>query len=826
MGKITIHELASSLQTRLDNQEENKQDKTDNNLQTINKTIVGAINELAQSSSSDTNKQDKTDDSLKTTDKTIVGAINEVFQKTNSAVNNATNNTANKQDKTDDNLQTADKTIVGAINEVFQSANNGKQLIADAIGAPLSPTQTFSAMSEDINSMLTTFKNNMINKGASVGNDDKFKQLISKIPELSGDGEHNNVGIQYASETLDVDFVQMNALSGTFSTILKELDFTPKFVMLETKNYSGKYISINSNYHKYINPEYIGTSEPPYGIIDTTFNGRQLYISVVLEGKKIRLDYKTSFSPLDYTLPITYYAIGEGKNSALDDTEENSNYEYNIKIFMQPDQPTAQNYGDIWIPVSTSDYKLNFAKDTLDILYPTDKDIYIKVANSYIQFRLDESFNTFLTSDVTSFNINLFTNTKQEGAGSCNIHLLENAVSSVFVKLGAVKTYDTSTGIWTKTNSKFWNGSMWMGFTDEDVIAYAAIDISYRTNIVAIDLESQSLIWSYLGDAICDETFSYVGEHFEITEGNETLLVQIADELTSGYSFLCFFDKKTGELKNKKKFSKYSINYDGHSVYCKDNTFIHLYSNSYDYSYTLYKYDEDGNQITSLYYPNNNVNPDADALILFDDCIGVSGYRWDEFIIHSFDFSKSIEFSDEYDGDDVLAYTGSFTKLGEYMSFIYSSESRTFTQYIMTVDIESGTRNIKKGINLIIPDSFKTTSMGTPRSFIHRETGEEMFVYYKTASSDDDYSEIAVYDGVGNLVYSSTTLPRYLYNSVVYEGGLLIGANYSDYGKLFRFDLQDYTYKTLYTLPDATSKYTGLITSSGLVGKNNENYGI
>ena len=81
-----------------------------------------------------------------------------------------------KQDKTDNNLKTNDKTVVGAINELFQSANNGKQLIANAIGEPLNSNDTFSAMSNDINSLLATFKTNMISNGVTVGSNDKFKQ--------------------------------------------------------------------------------------------------------------------------------------------------------------------------------------------------------------------------------------------------------------------------------------------------------------------------------------------------------------------------------------------------------------------------------------------------------------------------------------------------------------------------------------------------------------------------------------------------------------------------------------------------------------------------
>lgn len=98
------------------------------------------------------------------------------------------------QPKQDDTLNTEDKTITGAINELeqeindlFQSANNGKQLIADAIGEPLNSEQTFSAMSNNIKSLLNTFKTNMMSSGVTVEANDKFKQLIDKIATLAED---------------------------------------------------------------------------------------------------------------------------------------------------------------------------------------------------------------------------------------------------------------------------------------------------------------------------------------------------------------------------------------------------------------------------------------------------------------------------------------------------------------------------------------------------------------------------------------------------------------------------------------------------------------
>ena len=90
-----------------------------------------------------------------------------------------------KQDKTDESLLTESKDLVGAINELFQSANNGKELIASAIGEPLSSNDTFSAMSTGIDGLLSQFKTNMMNNGVTVESSDKFKQLIDKLADTT-----------------------------------------------------------------------------------------------------------------------------------------------------------------------------------------------------------------------------------------------------------------------------------------------------------------------------------------------------------------------------------------------------------------------------------------------------------------------------------------------------------------------------------------------------------------------------------------------------------------------------------------------------------------
>lgn len=71
--------------------------------------------------SCDSEKQDVQDDSLQTANKTIVGAINELEQEVSAVADSA-------QNREDSNLNTTNKTIVGAINEVNTKAVSHEEL--------------------------------------------------------------------------------------------------------------------------------------------------------------------------------------------------------------------------------------------------------------------------------------------------------------------------------------------------------------------------------------------------------------------------------------------------------------------------------------------------------------------------------------------------------------------------------------------------------------------------------------------------------------------------------------------------------------------------
>ncbi|MBE4704127.1 hypothetical protein [Spiroplasma platyhelix] len=190
----------------------NKQNKNDNTLITTNKTVVGAINELKSVNDTQTTninqntgdinniksdyikasdlgneldtKQDKTDDGLNTTDKTVVGAINEIKSVNDTQTTNINQNTADiteiktdyvkgsdlgnqldiKQNKTDDGLNTTDKTVVGAINEI-KSVNDTQTTNINQ------NTTNISQNTNDINQIKTDYV-----KSSDLGNELDTKQ--------------------------------------------------------------------------------------------------------------------------------------------------------------------------------------------------------------------------------------------------------------------------------------------------------------------------------------------------------------------------------------------------------------------------------------------------------------------------------------------------------------------------------------------------------------------------------------------------------------------------------------------------------------------------
>ena len=255
-------------------------------------------------------------------------------------------------------LSTNSKTVIGAINELFQSANNGKELIASAIGEPLDASDTFSAMSDDINSLLSTFKTNMMNNGVTVESSDKFKSLIDKIATLA---DNEGKGIQYASGICTQSSYSSGEYdSGTTYTfnIQTNLTFVPDIIFVrmgynnvgstsDISNKSNLYISnlmeFNEDYTAYIDINKIS-------IDNITKEGFQINVTTSRDSMGLFNDwYAIGVGEEDTTLRDSLANILE--NKGVDVTEEDDMASLISKLDSIPTSniPSWYQASDIWI---------------------------------------------------------------------------------------------------------------------------------------------------------------------------------------------------------------------------------------------------------------------------------------------------------------------------------------------------------------------------------------------------------------------------------------------------------------------------------------------
>ena len=224
-------------------------------------------------------------------------------------------------------LSTNSKTVIGAINELFQSANNGKELIANAIGEPVSSEDTFQAMSNDINGLLSTFKTNMMNNGVTVESSDKFKSLIDKITTMVEEG--SGKGIQFASgnvtSTSSTTTYAINStnLTNGYTIEVNNLTFKPYIVILTygsvtLKKINACAIHIDDATNRYLlSTDSVGTSTNTWGQYTLTpvYTGNKTHTIAGMRDNGFLL-----YSGLQST-EFTYYAIGVGEeDTALRDS--------------------------------------------------------------------------------------------------------------------------------------------------------------------------------------------------------------------------------------------------------------------------------------------------------------------------------------------------------------------------------------------------------------------------------------------------------------------------------------------------------------------------
>ena len=291
-----------------------------------------------------------------------------------------------KQDKTDESLLTESKDLVGAINELFQSANNGKELIANAIGEPVSADDTFSAMSSDINGLLSTFKTNMMNNGITVESNDRFKSLIDKIATMVEEG--SGKGIQYEEKVLDD--INYSTRSGSTETITITTDIKPTIVFVAIPE--GKFTIENSNFTLPIFSNFRSSS--------TSFQWMGYSAGITcsidnVQNNSFNINFETRVATGSFSIKgVTYYAIGVG--------EEDTTLRDSLASILQEEGVNVTEEDDMASLISKVDSEFTDKNNEIDTIQQELEENKVIFEDYFEQMIVCRTFNGYREIDPTS----------------------------------------------------------------------------------------------------------------------------------------------------------------------------------------------------------------------------------------------------------------------------------------------------------------------------------------------------------------------------------------------------------------------------------------
>lgn len=246
----------SGLQSQIDDLNNNKQDKTDNNLNTTHKNVVGAINEVKDTADSALAKANSNENYIKTVEGIANSARNEAAEATAAAA------------RVESNVTELSKQVTNINQQVNTNTGNIKQLRTDINGL----TTRVNTTEEDINGLIA-----------------KDGELTSRINNLeqSAYGGETPIGTYPSSATLPTS-EQLTAF------VQQEVSRAPKLgdVILFTQIVTGgtdksyKFMYTATGWSNYVIPTVESATNTDKGILQGTLGDTTGNIQVsIVDGK-------------------------------------------------------------------------------------------------------------------------------------------------------------------------------------------------------------------------------------------------------------------------------------------------------------------------------------------------------------------------------------------------------------------------------------------------------------------------------------------------------------------------------------------------------------
>ena len=243
----------------------------------------------------------------------------------------------------------------------------------------------------------------------------------------------------------------------------------------------------------------IDSNTARYNQLNTEVNERKTTIDTI-QGKVKELSQK------EYNVKVNIVNAmnTKGLSASTDDTYDTlanklktidnmaTMYSYAMQVTYSYNVPNNASYGDIWIPLEGSDYKLVFTDSTDSITSPSANEIYLTYNDAILEINFDTSINNYTTSTVQKLNLQISSNTFVDNISDDYIPVILSELNRYLVKPTATYKYGST---FTEFESFWYNGRGWKPINykrNPNLLLYGETNTQ---NIFAHNKDTGARIW-------------------------------------------------------------------------------------------------------------------------------------------------------------------------------------------------------------------------------------------------------------------------------------------------------------------------------------------
>lgn len=243
----------------------------------------------------------------------------------------------------------------------------------------------------------------------------------------------------------------------------------------------------------------IDSNTARYNQLTTEVNERKTTIDTI-QGKinelnqkeynvKVNIVNAMNTKGLNASTDDSYDALAN-KLKTIDNTA--TMYSYAMQVTYSYNVPNNASYGDIWIPLEGSDYKLVFTDSTDSITSPSANEIYLTYNDAILEINFDTSINNYTTSTTQKLNLQISSNTFVDNISDDYIPVILSELNRYLIKPTATYKYGST---FTEFVAFWYNGRGWKPINykrNPNLVLYGETN---TRNIFAHNKDTGSRIW-------------------------------------------------------------------------------------------------------------------------------------------------------------------------------------------------------------------------------------------------------------------------------------------------------------------------------------------